>query len=178
MSEQRRSAGQGASLAGCTHTTVDSPIGPIRLLARDGVLSALHLEVTRYPPPPESFGRADPAGFTAVAEQLDAYFAGDLTEFDLPLAPAGTPFQHQVWAALRQIPYGTTESYGALAKRIGSPGAARAVGLANGSNPISIVVPCHRVIGSNGSLTGYGGGVERKQFLLDLERRVSGSVLF
>lgn len=161
-----------------THTEVDSPIGPIRLLAREGVLSALHMEVTRHPPRPDDFGRRDPVGFTAVAEQLVAYFAGELTEFDLPLAPLGTPFQQRVWAALREIPYGTTQSYGALAARIGSPGAARAVGLANGSNPISIIVPCHRVIGSTGALTGYGGGVERKEFLLDLERRVFGAVLF
>ena len=105
-------------------------------------------------------------------EQLGQYFAGDRLDFDLPLAVAGTPFQQRVWAALREIPYGETESYGELANRIGSPGAPRAVGLANGRNPIGIIVPCHRVIGASGSLTGYGGGIERKRQLLDMEREV------
>ncbi|MBO0838982.1 MAG: methylated-DNA--[protein]-cysteine S-methyltransferase, partial [Actinobacteria bacterium] len=103
--------------------------------------------------------------------QLDAYFAGELTEFSLPLAPAGTQFQRQVWAALQQIPYGQTWSYGQLAEKIGNPAAVRAVGLANGRNPIAVVIPCHRVIGADGSLTGYGGGLDRKRFLLDLEAR-------
>ena len=102
--------------------------------------------------------------------QLVEYFAGERTSFDLPLAPTGSDFQQKVWAALRTIPYGDTWSYGRLAEAIGQPGAARAVGLANGRNPISIVVPCHRVVGSSGKLTGYAGGVERKAFLLDLER--------
>lgn len=106
-----------------------------------------------------------------TAGQLDEYFHDGRSDFDLPLAPPGSPFQQQVWLGLRGIPYGVTESYGALARRLGLPeGSARAVGLANGSNPISVVVPCHRVIGADGSLTGYGGGLERKRFLLDLER--------
>ena len=108
----------------------------------------------------------------AVTKALDAYFAGDLTALDrLPTATAGTPFQRAVWKALRQIPAGATLSYGALAAKLGKPGASRAVGLANGSNPLAIVVPCHRVIGANGSLTGYAGGVERKTWLLEHERR-------
>ncbi len=106
-----------------------------------------------------------------VREQLVEYFAGDRTEFDVPLGPHGTEFQLRVWSALTDIPYGRTESYGRVAQRLGLvPGASRAVGLANGANPISIVVPCHRVIGSTGSLTGYGGGLDRKRFLLDLEQ--------
>ncbi len=102
--------------------------------------------------------------------QLTAYFAGERTDFDLPLDPAGTPFQRRVWESLRTIPYASTRSYGELAAQIGQPSASRAVGLANGRNPISIIVPCHRVIGANGTLTGYGGGLERKRVLLDLER--------
>jgi methylated-DNA-[protein]-cysteine S-methyltransferase len=102
--------------------------------------------------------------------QLTAYFKGTLRQFDLPVAPHGTAFQQQVWTALQQIPYGDTTSYGELARRLGNPKAVRAVGLANGSNPISIVIPCHRVIGSNGSLVGYGGGLATKQALLALER--------
>lgn len=101
--------------------------------------------------------------------QLSAYFAGELRDFDLPLAPVGTPFQERVWQALRDIPYGATTSYSALANRIGAPGAARAVGLANGRNPIAIIIPCHRVIGAGGTLVGYGGGLNRKRWLLDLE---------
>jgi methylated-DNA-[protein]-cysteine S-methyltransferase len=116
-------------------------------------------------------GRRDPPALVAVADQLAAYFAGELTTFELPLHPVGTAFQLAVWAALRHIPYGQTRSYGDIARAIGRPSAVRAVGLANGRNPISIIVPCHRVIGTDGSLTGYGGGLGRKRFLLDLERR-------
>lgn len=113
-----------------------------------------------------------------AARQLKDYFAGERTTFDLPLGAVGTEFQHRVWRALAEIPYARTWSYADLAARVGSPGASRAVGLANGRNPISIVVPCHRVVGSDGSLTGYGGGVERKQALLQLEQRVSGASLW
>lgn len=111
-------------------------------------------------------------------KQLGAYFAGELTEFDLELELVGTDFQRRVWAALQTIPYGQTASYGEIAERIGAPGAARAVGLANGHNPISIIVPCHRVVGATGSLTGYGGGIDRKRFLLDLEHTHSHATLF
>jgi methylated-DNA-[protein]-cysteine S-methyltransferase len=118
----------------------------------------------------EDPGRENPTPLAETVRQLRAYFAGELREFDLPLAPAGTPFQLRVWRELRNIPYGQTISYGELARRVGSPKGSRAVGLANGANPISIVVPCHRVIGSSGKLTGYGGGLENKARLLALER--------
>jgi methylated-DNA-[protein]-cysteine S-methyltransferase len=113
---------------------------------------------------------ADPDAFADVVTQLDAYFAGTLAEFDVDLRLDGTEFQRRVWAALQTIPYGETRSYGQIAAHIGSPAASRAIGLANGRNPISIIVPCHRVIGSSGSLTGYGGGIERKRALLELEK--------
>jgi methylated-DNA-[protein]-cysteine S-methyltransferase len=116
-----------------------------------------------------------PAPLQNAVNQLNAYFAGDLREFNLPLKLAGTPFQLAVWKALQDIPYGQTTSYGELARRVGTPNGSRAVGLANGSNPIAIVVPCHRVIGSNGKLTGYGGGLDNKQTLLALERQHAGA---
>ena len=154
------------------HAILPSPIGPLTLVAEAGQLVALYLDAQRHRPDEDAFGSAgDPgaAPFGAAARQLAAYFAGQLTEFDLPLAPAGTEFQRRVWAALQTIPYGQTWSYAQLAEKIGSASAVRAVGLANGKNPIALVIPCHRVIGSDGSLTGYGGGLDRKRFLLDLE---------
>ncbi|WNI15884.1 methylated-DNA--[protein]-cysteine S-methyltransferase [Actinacidiphila sp. ITFR-21] len=155
------------------YALVDSPCGPLTLVARDGALAGLYMTDHRHRPPLESFGaRVEPDGLPALAEvseQLSAYFAGGLTRFDLPLAAVGTPFQRRVWSALNDIPYGETVSYGRLAASLGQPGASRAVGLANGKNPISIIVPCHRVVGANGSLTGYGGGLERKRWLLGLE---------
>jgi methylated-DNA-[protein]-cysteine S-methyltransferase len=120
-------------------------------------------------PPAGALHKSDTV-LTATARQLAAYFAGRLRRFDLPLAPAGTPFQQRVWSALSGIPFGETRSYGQLAEAIGKASAMRAVGAANGRNPISIVVPCHRVIGADGSLTGFGGGIERKRFLLSLEQ--------
>jgi methylated-DNA-[protein]-cysteine S-methyltransferase len=120
-------------------------------------------------PAPEPAWRRDDGPFVAVCEQLTEYFAGKLQEFDVRLAPEGTEFQKRVWHELCRIPYGTSISYGELARRIGQPAASRAVGRANGQNPISIIVPCHRVIGADGTLTGYGGGIERKQWLLDHE---------
>jgi methylated-DNA-[protein]-cysteine S-methyltransferase len=155
------------------HTVVDSPLGPLTLVAVDGVLAGLYMTDQRHRPRLATFGEPDPIPFGEAAEQLEDYFAGRRTEFDLPVVLAGTPFQRRVWAALREIPFGKTLSYGQLADRIGQPSAARAVGLANGRNPIGVIVPCHRVVGSNGRLTGYGGGVERKQYLLDFERRVN-----
>ncbi|MGH3304831.1 MAG: methylated-DNA--[protein]-cysteine S-methyltransferase [Streptosporangiaceae bacterium] len=162
------------------HVIVDSPIGPLSLVAAHGKLTGLYLDAPRsgsrrHEPGDETLGPpADPASepFAAATEQLAAYFAAQLTEFTLPLAPAGTPFQRRVWAALAGIPYGETWSYGQLAAKIGNPAAVRAVGLANGRNPIAVVIPCHRVIGSDGSLTGYGGGLDRKRYLLDLESGV------
>lgn len=155
-----------------THVTVASPIGPLTLVARAGQLTGLYLESQRHLPGPEVLGLpGDPADepFATAAGQLAAYFDGQLTAFTVPLAPAGTEFQRRVWAALQSIPYGQIRSYGELARQIGSPAASRAVGLANGKNPISLIIPCHRVIGSDGSLTGYGGGLDRKRFLLELE---------
>jgi methylated-DNA-[protein]-cysteine S-methyltransferase len=153
-----------------THALVDSPLGPLTLRADDGVLTGLYLPEHRRGPAPGTLGARDDAALPAVREQLAAYFAGQRTAFDVPLELRGTAFQQRVWAALRDIPYGETWTYGELAARIGAPAASRAVGLANGRNPISIVVPCHRVVGAGGSLTGYAGGVERKRALLDLER--------
>ncbi|WP_447005501.1 methylated-DNA--[protein]-cysteine S-methyltransferase [Saccharothrix isguenensis] len=151
-------------------TTVDSPVGPLTLVAHDGVLSGLYMTEQRHRPADETFGSEDPSLFADVAAQLAEYFDGTRTSFDLPLDLIGTPFQRSVWEALCEIPYGTTVSYGELAQRLGRPSAARAVGLANGRNPIGIIVPCHRVVGSTGGLTGYGGGLERKRHLLDFER--------
>jgi methylated-DNA-[protein]-cysteine S-methyltransferase len=159
-----------------TQVTIGSPVGPLTLVAAAGQLTGLYMDAHRPAPDRAALGRpGDPAAapFSAAADQLAAYFAGQLTDFDLVLEPEGTPFQRKVWGALRGIPYGQTVSYGELAARIGAPGSSRAVGLANGRNPISIVVPCHRVIGSDGSLTGYGGGLDRKRFLLALERRAA-----
>lgn len=156
-----------------THLVVDTPIGALTLVAEDDLLRAIYVEDQRHRPPDDRFGHPD-AGDSVVlketARQLEEYFAGERTTFDLPLAAEGTPFQRRVWEALSAIPYGETVSYGELARRIGQPTASRAVGLANGRNPISIVVPCHRVIGSSGKLVGYGGGLERKQTLLALEQ--------
>jgi methylated-DNA-[protein]-cysteine S-methyltransferase len=164
-----------------SHTVTTSPVGPITLVAADGALAALHMDQQRYAPAPEELGEPAPGqdgGVLAEAvRQLAEYFDGTRTQFDLPLAMDGTAFQRRVWAALRDIPYGQTLSYGQLADRIGQPSASRAVGLANGRNPIGIIVPCHRVIGADGSLTGYGGGIERKRYLLAHEQRVSGQTL-
>ncbi|SEG80362.1 methylated-DNA-[protein]-cysteine S-methyltransferase [Saccharopolyspora kobensis] len=157
-------------------TVIDSPVGPLTLVGVGGALTGVYMERQRHRPPEESFGERDDAAFGPVVEQLGEYFAGRLTDFDLPLELVGTPFQRVVWAALCEIPYGETVSYGELAELIGRPTASRAVGLANGKNPISIIVPCHRVVGSNGDLTGYGGGVERKRSLLDFERRNASGV--
>ena len=151
-----------------SYAVVDSPLGPLTLVERDGAVAGLYMTEHRHMPVVP--GDRDDTALPALQEQLTAYFARDLKEFDVPLAVAGTPFQQRVWEALTQIPYAETWSYAELAAHVGSPRAVRAVGLANGRNPVSIVVPCHRVVGSNGSLTGYGGGVERKQQLLDLER--------
>ncbi len=152
------------------YTAIDSPIGPLTLIGDGEALSGLYMEL--HTPAARSVpGGAvrDDGAFAAARTQLGEYFAGERTTFDVPLRLAGTPFQLEVWQALQAIPYGETASYGELARRIGRPAAVRAVGLANGRNPVSIIVPCHRVIGSDGSLTGYGGGLERKRHLLGLE---------
>ena len=149
------------------YTTIDSPIGELLLAGEDDALCALHMDGK----PSVRWARDDGA-FPAAREQLAEYFAGHRRDFDLELELAGTPFQREVWAALREIPYGETISYGELARRVNRPWASRAVGAANGRNPVAIIVPCHRVIGSDGTLTGYGGGLERKRTLLELERGV------
>ena len=166
-----------------TYTVIDSVVGSLTLVAQENAIVGLYMDLQRHRPDDDKLGEPDPRGrvaepFKTAADQLDAYFAGELTTFDLPLAPRGSEFQQRVWAALQEIPYGQTESYGELAQRIGSPGGARAVGLANGKNPIGIIIPCHRVVGADGSLTGYGGGLDRKKQLLDLELSVSGAALF
>ncbi len=152
------------------YTTLDSPIGPLLLAGDAQALRLLWFVRGRQVVTPDpSWTEARPP-FRDAIDQLRAYFAGRLRTFELTLDPAGTPFQQRVWKALLDIPYGETESYSALARRIGDVKAVRAVGLANGANPISIVIPCHRVIGANGSLVGYGGGLPNKRALLDLER--------
>lgn len=148
--------------------THDTPVGKLTLISDGKALRHCAFENPRH-----SIAAAPPGEdqvITTARRQLDAYFAGKLRMFDLPLAPNGTPFQQRVWAALLDIPYGATRSYGQQAAAIGAPKAVRAVGLANGRNPIAIIIPCHRVIGANGSLTGYGGGMARKRLLLDLEQ--------
>ncbi|NKZ02114.1 methylated-DNA--[protein]-cysteine S-methyltransferase [Nocardiopsis alborubida] len=164
-----------APLPGPTrYTTMESPVGELTLFgdgaALGGVLTPAKDGRTRVVP---QDWVADRESFADAEKQLKAYFAGKLREFALPLAPAGTEWQLKVWAALTTIPFGETASYGQLAEELGRPTASRAVGMANGRNPISIIVPCHRVIGANGSLTGYAGGLERKEFLLGLESRVA-----
>jgi methylated-DNA-[protein]-cysteine S-methyltransferase len=148
---------------------IDSPVGPLTLAGANGRLRHLRMVDQTYEPSRQGWETEDDAFADAVA-QLDAYFAGDLLEFDLDLDLIGTDFQRRVWSQLLAIPYGETRTYGEIAQHIGSPGASRAVGLANGHNPVGIIVPCHRVIGANGSLTGYGGGLDRKKKLLDMER--------
>lgn len=156
------------------YTLLDSPLGPLLIAGRDGELTCIGLPRGRSAVRPGPDWERNDGAWQEARRQLSAYFDGRLTEFDLALRPAGTPFQQEVWQALRAIPYGGTCSYGQLAAAIGRPAAVRAVGRANGSNPLPIVVPCHRVIGGNGELTGYGGGLAAKQWLLELERQVGG----
>jgi methylated-DNA-[protein]-cysteine S-methyltransferase len=153
------------------YSQIESPVGPLLLAADEAGLREILFVNGRHHPRPDPSWKHDSAPFKKIIEQLRAYFAGEREDFDLPLAPRGTPFQQKVWRRLCEIPYGETISYGELAKQIGNPQASRAVGLANGSNPIPIVIPCHRVIGSNGKLTGYGGGLPIKEKLLALERK-------
>ena len=149
----------------------ESPIGTL-LLAGDGSrLRQIVFPANGHPAPADDTWTHESSALREPVRQLRSYFAGDLENFDLPLVPEGTPFQQKVWLELCKIPYGDTISYGELARRIGNPNASRAVGLANGSNPIPIIIPCHRVIGSNGKLTGYGGGLPIKEKLLALEKR-------
>jgi methylated-DNA-[protein]-cysteine S-methyltransferase len=153
--------------------TVETPIGPLTLHRGPRGLTGLD-----FPNRGPARGEAarDPDALADAAAQLDEYFAGRRTLFDLPLDLAGTPFQRRVWAALRQIPFGTTTTYTELARAVGRPDIVRAVGAAVGRTPVPIIVPCHRVIGADGSLTGYGGGLQRKRALLDLERRAASGI--
>jgi methylated-DNA-[protein]-cysteine S-methyltransferase len=150
---------------------IESPLGPLTIAVDDRGLREIRFPSGGMPAAPDPHWHEDVSAVAEAVRQLRAYFSGELESFDLALAPQGTPFQQRVWAELCRIPYGETISYGELARRIGNPNASRAVGLANGSNPIPIVIPCHRVIGSNGKLTGYGGGLPIKEKLLALERR-------
>ena len=159
------------------YRTIDSPIGPLTLAGRGSALTNLRMVDQTYEPSRDGWS-PEPGAFADVIDQLSAYFAGELTEFDVELDLRGTDFQRRVWKALLTIPYGETRSYGEIAEQIGAPGAARAVGLANGHNPIAIIVPCHRVIGASGSLTGYGGGLDRKRTLLELEKQREKLTLF
>lgn len=154
-----------------SYTTMKSPIGPLLLAGTGDGLRLVHFASSRRPKSPQRDWIEDRAPFKEVIRQLEAYFEGKLRDFDLPVVLEGTEFQLLVWRNLRKIPYGETVSYGQLARRIGSPDSARAVGLANGSNPIPIIIPCHRVIGSNGDLTGFGGGLPVKKKLLALESK-------
>jgi methylated-DNA-[protein]-cysteine S-methyltransferase len=153
-------------------TFYESPIQSLRLVSDGRSLIGIYMMSEKHELIPQSNWVEDEsvAPFPETKQQLTAYFAGSLTEFDLPLQMQGTIFQKRVWEALKTIPYGTTLSYGQLAQQIGQPKASRAVGITNGRNPMSIIVPCHRVIAANGKLTGYGGGIERKQWLLNHER--------
>jgi methylated-DNA-[protein]-cysteine S-methyltransferase len=156
---------------GVRHTVVDSPVGPLTLVGDGAALIGLYFDRHLRPPRLTDRGPRADDGFDAAIRQLDEYFTGTRREFDLELAPRGSEFEKQVWALLTKIPYGETRTYGQLAAELGDPGAAQAVGNANGWNPISIIVPCHRVVGASGSLTGYAGGLGRKRFLLSLEER-------
>ena len=151
-------------------TVIDSPVGRLTLVSRAGRLTNLAMDGQTHAAPPPPGSRRDDDAFTDVATQLDEYFAGGRTAFDVPMDLEGTEFQRAVWTQLCAIPYGRTISYGELARRVGNPKAARAVGTANGHNPVALIVPCHRVIAGDGGIGGYGGGTARKALLLELER--------
>ena len=154
------------------YTTIDSPIGELLLVGDGHSLQRVSMQGGRRPTAVNPAWERRDGAFQAVRQQLDEYFEGSRRAFEVPLRLIGNEFELSVWEALCEIEYGETASYGEIAARIGHPSAARAVGLANGRNPVALIVPCHRVIGADGSLTGYGGGLERKQFLLDLEKGI------
>ncbi len=151
-------------------TRIQSPVGELTLVASAKGLRGIYMEDHRKAPPTPAIWKNDPSRFAEAVEQLAEYFSGKRGSFDLPLDLQGTPFQLRAWHALLEIPFGETRTYAEQAALIDNPKAVRAIGLANGRNPVSIIVPCHRVIGKNGTLTGYGGGLERKRFLLELEK--------
>jgi methylated-DNA-[protein]-cysteine S-methyltransferase len=158
------------------YSYVESPLGDL-LVTRDDGLTGLCLPTGRYPQRVRDEWQRDDEAFDDVRRELDEYFAGTRLDFTVPLSPRGSAFQKQVWQALSEIPYGETTSYGKVAVSVGHPDGARAVGVANGQNPIPIIVPCHRVIGADGSLTGYGGGLDAKRWLLDHEAKHAGLTL-
>jgi methylated-DNA-[protein]-cysteine S-methyltransferase len=160
-----------------THTIIDSPLGELTLVAEDGALAGVYYADHAHRPGATAFGLRSGRGFELAIEQIGEFLQGDRRSFDLVLAPRGNPFAVRVWELLRRIPYGETRSYGQLAAELGDPRLARAVGTANGRNPLSMIVPCHRVVGAGGALTGYAGGLERKRFLLSLEASVAGNQL-
>jgi methylated-DNA-[protein]-cysteine S-methyltransferase len=151
------------------HSLVESPLGELTLVADDGTLIGLYFPHHWYRPDPQTFGPRVDGGFEAARRQLAEYLAGQRRRFDLPIDARGDEFQRRVWQLIDEIPYGQTTSYGELARRLGDPTLAREVGAAVGRNPLCVIVPCHRVVGTNGALTGYAGGLKRKKFLLDLE---------
>ncbi|MFC3813831.1 methylated-DNA--[protein]-cysteine S-methyltransferase [Lysobacter sp. GCM10012299] len=158
------------------HTTIDSPVGPLLLAASDGGMHLIEFHTPRHPMRRDAgWHEGDNALLRMARRQLEEYFAGERRQFELPLAPQGTAFQCEVWHTLAAIPYGETISYAQLAQQVGKPSAVRAVGAANGRNPLPLVLPCHRVIGSDGSLTGFGGGLPTKQFLLQMEGALPAS---
>ncbi|GAA3880865.1 methylated-DNA--[protein]-cysteine S-methyltransferase [Leifsonia kafniensis] len=162
---------------GVSHSVIDSPLGELTLVsAESGALAAVYFDEHKRRPDADTFGPRDASAFGAVTEQLGEYFAGTRTTFDLQLAPTGNDFQLRVWALLREIPFGETRSYGQLALELGDRNLSQAVGAANGKNPISIIVPCHRVVGAHGSLVGYAGGLDRKRFLLTHEEPAEASL--
>jgi methylated-DNA-[protein]-cysteine S-methyltransferase len=163
--------GTAVKIRAVFYTTYESPVGPLLLAGDSDALRLVSFESGKHAAPPRADWKHDKAPFAEVIRQLQAYFRVELREFDVALALKGSDFQLRVWNALRRIPYGETISYLQLAERIGNPKAVRAVGLANGSNPVPIIVPCHRVIGSDGSLTGFGGGLSSKKKLLELESK-------
>jgi methylated-DNA-[protein]-cysteine S-methyltransferase len=154
-------------------STMDSPIGTLTLTAQGEALTGVHMHEQRHAPMLSAGIERDDAALAPFVAQLRAYFAGELTDFELPIELRGTEFQRRVWASLQEIPYGETISYGELARWVGNPNASRAVGTANGHNPVAVIVPCHRVIAADGGIGGYGGGLERKRWLLEHEARSS-----
>jgi len=168
MSEVPVSAGTAV------HTTIRSSLGDLTVVARDGSVTGLYFPHHWHRPDPAGFGEYRDDGFDAVRRQLEEYLAGERRDFELPVETAGSPFQERVWRRLRQIPYGATVSYGELARELGAGVTAQEVGGAVGRNPVSIIVPCHRVVGASGGLTGYAGGLRRKRMLLDLEQDAAG----
>jgi methylated-DNA-[protein]-cysteine S-methyltransferase len=167
-SEAMVSAGAGA------HTTVRSTLGDLTVVARGDAVTGVYFPHHWHRPDPAGFGQYQDDGFDEVRRQLGEYLAGERREFDLPVETAGGPFQEHVWRLIARIPYGTTVSYGELAKELGGGVTAQEVGAAVGRNPVSIIIPCHRVVGASGGLTGYAGGLNRKRTLLDLEQNVAG----